>query len=279
MRKTFNLIIFLSIALFGACSHLMYYPSKLQFTDVNKLSVKPEDVFFESEDGVKLHGWYFRNTNKKTPKAILVFFHGNAENITTHFGSLYWILEHNYDYFIFDYRGYGKSEGSPSPKGTFYDGKAAVRKMYSLYKDVPIVIFGQSIGGAVALRVAENLKNEIPYKMVVVDSTFHSYQAEARSVLSKSFITWLFQPLAWVLISDQYAPEDYIANISPRPLLVMHGTSDSVVKLWLGEKVYELAKEPKEFWKIEGGQHIDSFWAHNLMYRKKFIEKLESILK
>lgn len=275
-----RVLILLSIICCVGCSHLMYYPSKLTFVDTNKLPIKPVDVNFNSEDGVKLHGWYFHNPSfKNKPKATLVFFHGNAENITTHFGSLYWLLDFNYDYFIFDYRGYGKSEGSPTQQGTFYDGKAAVRYIYERNNNIPLIIFGQSIGGAVALSVAANLKNEIPYKLVVVDSTFHSYQAEARSVLSKSFITWLFQPLAWVLISDRYAPEDKIKEISPKPLLVVHGTSDKVVSFWLGEKVFQLAEEPKEFWKIENGQHIDSFWAHDLKYRKKFIEKLESVLR
>ncbi len=268
-----------SALVFPACSHLMYYPSKLKFVDESKISSKHEDIFFTAEDGTKLHGKYFHNTLNKKPKAVLVFFHGNAENLTTHFMTLYWILDFQYDYFIFDYRGYGQSEGSPNPKGTFYDGKAAVRKMYDLHRSAAIVLFGQSIGGAVALSVAANLKNEIPYKMVVVDSTFHSYQAEARSVLSKSLITWLFQPLAWVVISDRYAPEDHIQEISPKPLLIMHGTDDHVVSEWLGKKVFDLAKEPKEFWEIKDGQHIDSFWRENGKYRKKFIEKLENTLK
>ena len=264
------------------CSSLFYYPTRYEHINPAKLGVYPERVWFPSEDGMRLNGWYFHNKAKKDPKAVIVFFHGNAQNISTHFGTLLWTLNHQYDYFIFDYRGYGWSEGTPSPKGTVLDGKAAIR--WVQYKNAlegrpktPIIVFGQSLGGAIALETVITLNNEIPLRLVVADSTFHSYRAVARNLLSKNWITWPLVPLTWLLLSDQYAPGDEIARISPTPLLVIHGKEDPVVDYSLGEKIFSLAREPKEFWSVPDGFHTDAFWKDDGQWRDKFIEELDKV--
>src|SRR4051812_3784255 len=98
------------------CSSLLYQPSREQIYEPTKLGLEqPEDRFFPSTDGTLLHAWYFRSDPKKQPKALIAFFHGNGENLSTHFASLAWILPFGYDFMIFDYRGYGRSQGDPSP--------------------------------------------------------------------------------------------------------------------------------------------------------------------
>ena len=84
----------------------------------------------------------------------------------------------------------------------------------------------------------------------------------------------IFQPLGWVLVSDEYSPEDSIALIAPTPLLVMHGELDGVIPMKFGEKIFELAHDPKTFWKIEKGYHIDSMRRHDGIYREKLMEFL-----
>lgn len=280
------------IFLVSGCSSALYYPSQQLYDDPAKVgaesgesnpkiaNIVPEDIWFKSEDGTKLNGWYFKAPGKKKPKALIVFFHGNGENISSHFLTLRWILGYGFDYFIFDYRGYGRSEGDPSPRGTMEDGKAAIRwaAIRAREKKAPLVIFGQSLGGAVALRSVIELGREVPLKLMAVDSTFASYRSEGASVLSSSWLTWIFQPLAYLLLSDRYAPSDRIREIAPTPLLVMHGDADKTVPIKHGEKLFKLAQQPKEFWRIPGGEHIDVFWVHNGEYRRRFIEKLRQVL-
>jgi fermentation-respiration switch protein FrsA (DUF1100 family) len=283
--KIFAILLLLaSQTFFVGCSSVLYHPSHQKFIDPEKNGISHEEVSFMSTDGTKLHGWYFKSPvvgkpgAPKAPRAQFVFFHGNGENMTTHFASLAWILPFGYDYFIFDYRGYGISEGDPTPEGTVRDGMAAIRYAHQRNPNVPLIVFAQSLGGPIAMRSLIELKREVPIKWVVLDSTFLSYDSEGRSVLSKSWITWLFQPLPYLLLSDAWAPGDRVSEISPTPILVMHGDKDRTVDYSLGVDLFTHAREPKEFWKIEGGQHIDAFWEHKGIYRTKFLDRLDNLL-
>jgi len=264
---------------FTGCSSLLYHGTHKKYFDPEKHGLHQEDVTFASLDGTKIHAWYFKSKKAEKPRAQFVFFHGNGENLTSHFATLAWILPFGYDYLIFDYRGYGKSEGTPTPQGTVEDGEAAIRYLYHRNPKIPLIVFAQSLGGAVAIRSIVELHGQIPIKWVVLDSTFVSYEAEGRSLLSKSWVTWLFQPLADVLLSDSWAPGDQIAQISPIPILVMHGDRDRTVDYNLGLDLFKRAREPKEFWRIKDGVHTDAFWRHGGIYRVKFLKKLDEILK
>lgn len=261
-----------------ACSGLLYYPSGQLYFPPERFGLKPEEVHFASKAGPKLFGWYFQNKAGKPPKALVVFYHGNAENMSSHYANIFWILEHGYDLFVFDYQGYGRSEGSPSPLGTKLDGEAALEWAAARAPGVPLVIFGQSLGGAVALRNAVDMKDRVPLRFVAVDSTFSSYRSVARKVLSRSWITWPFQWLGWLLMSDEYAAQGELGKIAPIPLLVMHGDQDQVVEFEFGERVFAEARNPKEFWRIAGGAHTDVFHRQDVNYRYKFLEKLKQVL-
>jgi len=267
------------VMVFSGCSSMLYYPTSEVYVRTEALKPPPQEIRFSSEDGTELHGWLFRASTEKPAKGTIIHFHGNAQNLTAHFLFLYWIVNEGYDYFIFDYRGYGKSAGRPSPKGTVQDGRAALRWIAkNSPKDQPLIIFGQSLGGAIALRVAGELRDEIGYRGVIVDSTFHSYREAARKVLSQSALTWLFQPLAYLVLSDRWSPKEHIAKISPRPLLVIHGTRDRTVAYSLGERVFELAREPKEFWRVEGGGHTSLLAGFDRSERQRFVAAIEKIV-
>lgn len=273
--KSNRLWIIILLVFFLGCSSFLYQPSRHQFADPSKIgATTPQSFLFSSLDGTSLHGWYFVNKKKIKPKGLIIFFHGNAENITTHFSTLYWILDHGYDYFIFDYRGYGESLGMPTPKKTMEDGIAAIRWAHKHNPSAPLIIFGQSLGGAVALRSVVELKNEIPIALVAVDSTFHSYRSAAKSVAAQHWLTWLFQPFVYLAMNDRYAPKSYIADISPVPLVVFHGDRDQTISYKLGLKVYRLAREPKEFIKVANGRHADLFFRHKDEYREAFLKRL-----
>ena len=273
-----------ALGLFTGCSSLLYHPSDIFYVDPSHYNVKPKDVVIESSDGTKLAAWYFSShpdQPDQPPKAVLVFFHGNGENMTSHYQSLVWILKYGYDFLIFDYHGYGVSEGKPSPEKTLEDGKAAIRWTYQLWKkgpkEVPLVVFGQSLGGAIGLRAALEVKSEVPIKLVVADSTFTSYEEAGQSVLSHHWLTWVFQPLPYLVLSDKYAPGDRVSELSPIPLVIIHGDHDQVVDYKLGKKLYEQAHEPKEFWTVPGGTHIDGMRRKDPSIRDKLLAKLNQI--
>ncbi len=262
----------------SGCSSLFYYPAKQQFYDPAKISLKYQDVSFESSDGKKLHAWYFPAVGPS--KGSFLFFHGNAENLTSHFVGLHWLPAAGYSFFIFDYPGYGKSEGDATQQSTVDAGKEALRwlakqKREQKEKD-PIYIYGQSLGGNIAMRVALEMKTEIPFRAVIVDGSFLSYRSVARSVLAKNWFTWIFQPIAYLVMSNRYAPE-HLEELSPIPLFVLHGQKDPVVPLEQGQQIFSAAKEPKQMWILPQGHHGDSFFTENGIYRQKLLIELEKL--
>lgn len=270
------LLLTLSILGFAGCSSLLYYPTRIVYVDPATIEVTPEDCAIDA-DGIKIKAWYFHP--QANPPAVIVLFHGNAENRSSHFTGLYWLVKEGYDLFVFDYPGYADSTGRPSPASTLAAGKAALRYVHSRWPRTPLIVYGQSLGGAVALRSVLELKGEIAPALVVADSTFLSYKSAARSVASHMWLTWPLQPLTYLLFSDKYAPGDLVKGMSPTPLLVIHSRQDEVIPFQLGEEVYEKAAEPKEFWPMETGPHISTFrLPQGEEFRHRFLGKLNEIL-
>ena len=275
MKKTIFIFWILALAgLSSSCTHLFYYPSPKMYYEPKKFHLTPKDVWFQTEDGEKIHAWLFE-ADRKPALGTILFFHGNAENLTSHYVQLAWLPAEGYNFLIFDYPGYGQSSGEASQRGTVQAGRAAIDWLHQ-YDPQPLIIFGQSLGGAIAQKVVMDKKDQIPIKGIVLDSTFNSYQGIARKKLSLSWITWILQPLAYLLISDKYQATE-IDKISPIPVLVTHGQSDFVVEPELGEKVFQQLKEPKQIWRIEGGQHTDIFWSHEGKYRPQFLKWLADL--
>lgn len=256
------------------CSSVFYYPSRESFVNREKLPNPPEDIYFPSKNGKILHGWYFKSSQTKT-HGVIVHFHGNAQNLSSHFAFLLDAPQNGFDHFIFDYQGYGLSQGQPNPKNLMEDGAAALKHVQSLRPGLPLIVFGQSLGGNIALRVVSDMNlgkiPAVPVKAVVVDSTFGSYRSAARQALRQNAITWPFQPIAWLIVDNSGSVDGQVKSITPIPLLVIHGTQDHIVPYVLGEQVFKRASEPKEFWTIEGGTHTDFLgrpeW-HDRFYQK-----------
>lgn len=267
-------------ATFTGCSSLLFQPTRHLHMDPEAAGYKPEEIFFPSEDGTRLFAWYFRHTGSAPAKGVLVHFHGNAENLSSHFLNVLWILRHGYDFFIFDYRGYGRSEGEAVSVGSAVaDGRAALRYVQARNPKLPIIVLGQSLGGALAARAVFDLKDEVRPRLLALDSTFHSYKSIASEVLSRNWFTWPFQWLSYIVLSDKYAPEDVLAKLAPIPVLVIHGDADRVVDYPFGQKVFALASEPKEFWQISGGGHTDVFLREGGRYQRAFLKKLGEVVK
>lgn len=253
----------------------MYYPPE-------ENGFTKEDITIQTPDGEKLRGWFFKADPKfsKTVKGTIVQFHGNAENISSHYASLVWLTREGYNLFVFDYRGYGGSSGKPSQKGTYTDGIAALWKALDLHQETRaklFIVFGQSLGGAIAAKSIEDFSARDQIDLLVLDSTFMSYKDVAQGILAGNWITWIFSPLGQVLISDEYSTEVSVSKFRPR-LLVLHDKNDPVVPFKNGRKIFETASCEKEFWQLDKGRHIGAFATDTFENRTKFLSYLDSIM-
>ena len=268
-------LLFASTFLFSACSSFFYYPDRTLIFPPSKIGLKEKEIAFKSSDGTQLYGWFFKSLTHGKPKGTIIQFHGNGENMSSHYLSLIWLTKVGYQLFVFDYRGYGKSEGVPSQEGTYLDGLAALDQAWKLHQEKSpkgkFVVYGQSLGGAVAMRSVQDFKQKDKVDLLVMDSTFVSYQRIARRKMQSSWATWLFSPLAWLLVSDSYAAEDALEE-NKIPLLVIHDDKDPAVPYQCGLDIYEGAHSKKEFWKTSTGKHIAIFES------KKEQERFEKYL-
>jgi len=242
------------------CGGLFFYPQKeLQDNPVAQ-QFSPQDIFFKTPDNLTLHGWFFR-TARPAPRATVLALHGNAENLSTHVGSVLWLVNEGFDLFIFDYRGYGRSEGSPDIKGVHVDAEAALETLLAMprVRDNKIVVLGQSIGGAIAVYTVAHSQHKDRIAALVIESAFSSYRLIAREKLGQFFLTWPFQyPLSF-LFPDAYSPVRWIKQVSPVPVLILHGEEDPVVPLHHGQLLYDSAVQPKELWRTAPQGHVRSF--------------------
>lgn len=277
----FHIIIkIIFLFLITSCSNLFYQPSRTFYADPEKYVTKLENIWFSSQDGTELNGWWMPSTVIK-PKGSIVFFHGNAQNISAHFLNLAWITITGYNVFIFDYRGYGQSDGIPNQKGVHEDALAALREGWKLHqKVVPMgkfIVYGQSLGGIISLRAIPDFEQKNKIDLIVQDSTYMSYQEMGFDKLSGNWPTFLFSPLAYVIVSDEYASEKRLKDIN-NPLLVIAGDKDKIVPAKFGKEIYKKSTSKKKWiWKIEDGDHIDVFVSHGQKYRMEFLKLLSEL--
>lgn len=260
-----------------SCSGFFYWPEKRQFLPYDKVTPKFKEYTITTLDGVNLHAVHFISDMPR-PKTLILQFHGNAENLSTHMMSLAWLVKEGHDLLVFDYRGYGKSEGEPNQTGTYLDAKAALRLAREIrhQRDAErFIVYGQSLGGIIAANAVADDKELI--HLLVLESTFGSYKEVAFKAMANNWITFIFSPLAYLLVSNEYGSYDKMPFLKELPLLVMHGTDDEVVPYRLGEKLYAMKEGPKWFWKIEGGKHIGAFFTKDLSYRKRFLKFIDNL--
>jgi fermentation-respiration switch protein FrsA (DUF1100 family) len=258
MRLFQRFILLLLLLASTNCSGLFFHPSRdMQEGPAVKL-FRHYDVVFPSSDGVPIHGWYF--PAEKALGSILVL-HGNAQNLSTHVNSVLWLVKEGFNIFIIDYRGYGWSGGEPDLNGAHRDADAALEKLFSLPETDTgrVVVLGQSLGGSIAVYTVAHSPRKDQIRALVVESSFPSYRRIAREKLDSFWLTWTFQyPLSWT-INDDYSAENFIGQISPTPVLILHGLDDPVVPTHHGRKLFEEARDPKQLWLTARSGHVQSF--------------------
>lgn len=249
------------ILILSGCSTLFFYPEKQLVRTPTDVGVIYQDVNIKVSEDVALHGWFLPVNDNAEVKGTVYFLHGNAQNISTHLRSVYWLPERGYQVFLIDYRGYGKSTGEPLIPDVFHDinaGFSWLIKQPSVQQK-PIYLLGQSLGASMSgYLVATQPEMRDKLSAVILDAGFTSYADIARHIASDNWLTWLFQyPASWAMPTD-YDLIDVIQNISPTPLLVVHGTQDQVIPFEYGQKLHAKAKHPKAFLRYNGG-HIATF--------------------
>ncbi len=268
------------LLLCSGCSGLLFQPMKPLIRSPADIGLDYRDVQFSSDDGTRLHGWFLpaRGPASGPARGTVVLLHGNAENISTHIGSVYWLPAQGYNVFLFDYRGYGRSEGEPGIEGALADVRSAVHWALNNPEidNTRVVVLGQSLGSALGAYAIGNSELKSRIRLLILDSSFGNYQRIAREKLSTFWLTWPLQyPLSWTLPAD-VAPENVITDISPTPILFIHGTDDVIVPLHHAQRLYDIAKQPKTLWAIPGSGHIAAL--QRLEVRDKLLTYLDSLL-
>lgn len=265
------------LAVIGGCSHHFYKPLKGEFYNPEEFNLVYESVFFNTPDGEKLHGWFIP-ARKQPARGTVLYLHGNSANMTNYLFYVAFLAEEGYNLMMFDYRGFGESTGEPTAEGLQVDSQAALDYVRSRREVNPdrIVIYGQSLGGAVAITLAGSGRHK-GISAVIAEAAFVSYRDLAEEKMEEvAILKWFNGIAATLFVDDTLAPRDYIRNIAPVPMLIVHGTDDRVVPYANGQQLFEKARQPKEFWTIEGGRHIQMLSKYRSIYRPRLLAYLAS---
>ncbi|QJX03311.1 alpha/beta hydrolase [Alcanivorax sp. IO_7] len=242
------------MAALTGCSGLFFYPAKPWAQNPARQGLAYEDVVLIHPDGLRLHGWWL--PARGYSRGTVYFLHGNAENISTHLMNVHWLPERGYNVFLLDYRGYGLSEGDPDLPGALADVQLGLDWLEASGRlaDKPLVLFGQSLGGALGTGVLARESNDGRVDCVMLEASFASYRGIANDVMKRSWLLW---PLRWMVLPTlperARDPERHIAGLAPRPLLVMHSKEDPVIPFAQGERLFAAAEQPKTFQPLKGG--------------------------
>tara|TARA_B100000029_G_C17389547_1_gene892847 strand:- start:56 stop:865 length:810 start_codon:yes stop_codon:yes gene_type:complete len=230
------------IVIYFSQRSLMYHPSTNNFLDENKLNHKIEKIRISSDNELK--AWYFKkNENFKT----LLFFHGNAGSLENRIYKLNYLSKLKLNYIIVAYRGFSGNKGNPTEKGLYKDARAAKYWLnLNNISDQNIIIYGESLGTAVAIDLAKDHK----FAGIILESPFTSMLE-----LSRKYYPWAPSKL---LLKDKYETDKKIKKIFS-PILILHGKKDKIVPFEMGEELFKKANNPKYNYFIENDGHMIEF--------------------
>lgn len=223
---------------------LIYYPdfpSRKVYPKPGSVGLDYETISLQTEDNVKIQGWFVSHPEQI---GVVLFCHGNAGNISHRLDTLRLIHDLGLSVLIFDYRGYGESKGKPSEQGTYRDAEAAWQFLTQekQYKANDIIIWGRSLGAAVAAKIAEGK----PIKGVILESPFTSAPDLGKEL-------YPFLPVK--IISRFSYDVKKSMGLLVSPLLIVHSRDDEIIPFKHGQRLFELARQPKYFLEIRGGHN------------------------
>lgn len=267
MREMFTLLLAMGggyLAVVGLAyafqDQLLYFPSSQLLTTPDRYGLAYDTVHVDTEDGERLHGWWVPANDAR---GTLLFFHGNAGNISGRLENVQQFHQLDLNVLIVDYRGYGESTGSPSEEGLYRDAEAMWQHLVAERGIDPnrIVVFGRSLGGGPATWLA----TQHDAGALIVESAFTSVPD-----MAAHHYPWL---PARQLTTTQFNNRERIGHIDA-PLLVIHSRGDEVVPFKHGRELFDAAREPKQFLEIDGG-HNDGF----LVSADRYLQAIDRFLR
>jgi len=259
-------IVLLIISVCNACSfNKMFYATEYKKDAAFKeSSYEYEEVFLDTKNKKKIHCAQFK-TKADTVRGQIVYFHGNAGPIATwqQIGEIF--AHHGYNCLLVDYQGYGKSTGKATHKNHLESGRTAVAYIKKQQLNIPVILYGFSIGGHLSVKIAE--ENQDVFDLLIMEAAFSSHKEIGAESVSKGL-----KGFARFLIANHYKGTKFIKKINI-PKLIIHSTDDQVAPYWMGEKYYKNAVEKKVLWKIDGPH------GGALKYHKELIQRMETILQ
>ena len=243
--------IFVLLYLTISQARFIYFPERAIIVTPAKIGLQYQAVSFKTADGIKLSAWF---VPAEKSRGVILFCHGNAGNISHRLESMCVFYRLGMSTFIFDYRGYGQSEGKPGEQGTYLDAEAAWQYLVQKQQVAPseIIVFGRSLGGAVGAWLAQN---HTP-KALIIESTFTSV---------RDFGAELYPCFPVRLLSRfDYNATDYLHQVNC-PVLVVHSRDDEIIPFSHGRQLFEAANEPKEILEIMG-THNEGFMTSARRY-------------
>ncbi len=257
--RAFALLVAAGFALmFWVGDGWFYFPNQRVYAAPTDFGVDVEEVSFAAPGGPSLHGWWMKAPGE--PKGTVVYCHGNAANVTLHAHYVEWLPKRGFSVLVFDYRGYGRSDGAPTRAGTVADAVAAIDLALARDPD-HTVVFGHSLGGAIGVAAAAQRP---AVRGVIAESTFSNYREIACSKAP------LLAPLVPLFLTDGLDPDDALAALPPAPLLVVHGERDRIVPCAHGQRLFEQAHEPKELWLVPEVGHATPWRSRPEEFERRF---------
>lgn len=260
--------------LIAGCTPVFFQPSSSIYQTPGLYGIEYQAVEFKAADGTALFAWFLPARGE--PRGTVLYLHGNAQNISAHFPNVAWMPAAGFNVFAIDYRGYGGSEGKPTLPGVQLDIDAAMRVLLARPDVHPerIIVFGQSLGGALAIHYVAHSPYRSHIRAVIADSPFSDYRLVAQEKLADLFITWPLQWLPTFTVNNDYAPLASVAALAPIPLLLIHGERDGVVGPHHSQALFDAAQEPKALWSIADAGHIGALRESKV--RKRLAEFLRA---
>jgi hypothetical protein len=234
------------VLLLSGCSNLLFVPYKPFPLTPDGAGLVYEDQYVTTADGLRLHGWKIYAENKTAGN--ILFFHGNGDNVSTQLPNTFWLAKEGYDLYVYDYRGYGQSQGAPDLDDTISDMEQMIaHAVQQLPEDEKLIVIGHSLGGSMAIYTVAHSAYRDRIEALITLEAFSDYNHVTQDMLSKSWLFWLFQwPLSFT-VSNTYSPLDSIALVSPVPVCIMHSENDEMIDMYHADRLFEAAKEPKTF--------------------------------
>ncbi|HET6244600.1 MAG: alpha/beta fold hydrolase [Bacteroidetes bacterium] len=260
------LLIIIGCFVLSSCSfnHFFYFTST-PYVEIQGINY--EEVEITNHKNKKLHGIILR-PSKRIAKANIIFLHGNGGNVSTWIHRVKPFADHGYNVLLFDYEGYGKSEGKPSHKNLLKDSQLFLDYLVNNNKteNLKIVLMGHSMGGNLAVEIAK--RNQDKIDVLIIEGAFSSHKN-----IAIRFVPDKIKPLAKLLVRAPYSALEAIKEIKNMQKLIIHSYEDQVCLMSMSEQLFEDAVEPKELWKING-EHCRAIFY----YEKEYIEKTDSLL-